>query len=563
LQRIVSISVLFIDDVKFYIFYKVKKLFVLTATATLLFTLNRCYINDYENIDEVKVESFSPNFGFPVVNSSVSLSDLLETADDNTFVEVRNDSIIIRFSQNMNFELDLNNFSVPDKDFTFTLPITEDSFEFYQEDYATIGSDSEIKRIDFRGGEFFIEFERSTADEVEAELVITSLKTDGQPDGLAAVADWSDNPFVSRHEYELSGSSLDLYVVEGADTIYNSIEYGFGVTSPAGSSGDVTVRFGFSGIGFERITGKIFHEIDLPAQEIDLGALSSVVDGEIYLENPSLGFAIGTSFGTPSSITINEIKFVNFDNEIRFLENTGEFVEDDLLIGEKNFLPFGTDQNPYVRKLFNLDGNNSNLDQILPFSPNKISFSGNFALGDTDQEILNPHDFYVADTSSFDMDMDVEIPLSGRIEGLRFRQVISGLSWPELDSVDMIDDYSVTLLLKTVNGIPLTFGLQADFLDDNDNIVASLFDTEDEVENIIESPDIDQNGDPVEGFAREKFTVIELSREKYEAISSSTRTEFVLRVDSGTETRRNVNIKASQFINIQISVALEATIDPE
>ncbi|TVR71974.1 MAG: hypothetical protein EA408_07845 [Marinilabiliales bacterium] len=539
------------------------KYFVLAVVTSLLFIVNGCYLNDFEDIEEVRVESFSPSFGFPVVNSSVSLKDLLESADPGSVIVVRNDSIILQVSENFQFELDLNTFNVPDREFGLLIPISESSSETYLDDYATIGSDSEIKRIDLSGGELWIEFERSGIDDVGAELMFTSLRTTEQPGGLVAVSDWSDDPYVSRHVYDLSGSVLDMFVIDGTDTVYNSISYGVSVSSAPGVSGDVAVRFGFSSVEFERMTGLIYHDIELPAQEINLGALSSVIEGEIFLKNPALQFDIGTSFGTPSSVLIDEIRFENYDNEIRYLENTGTDLEDALLLGESNYLPFGTEELPYASRLFRLDAENSNIEQVLPFSPNKISFSGNFNIGDTDQTYVDPHEFYVSDTSSFNIDMDVEIPLSGSIENLRFSEVISGLTWPEFDSIDLVDDYKVALLLKTVNGLPLTFALQASFLDEHDNVLASLFDTDEDVENIIESPDIDGNGNPVAGTEREKLTVVELSRDKYDAIASSDKTEFVLRVDTGTESQREVNILASQTVTIQISVALDITVNPD
>jgi len=538
------------------------KYFVIAVVAALLFIVKGCYLNDFDDIEEVKIESFSPSFGFPVVNSTVNLKDLLESADPGSVIVVRNDSIIFKVNENLTFELDLNTFNVPDREFGFPIPVSESSFDLYSEDYATIGSDSEIKYIDLSGGELWIEFERSEIDDVGAELLLTSLRTPEEPDGLVAVADWSENPFVSRHVYDLSGAVLDMFVFDGTDIIYNSISYGIGVSSAPGVSGEIAVRFGFSSVAFERMTGLIYHDIELPAQEINLGSLSSVIEGEIFLKNPALQFDIGTSFGTPSSVLIDEIRFENYDNEIKYLENTGTDLEDALLLGEINYLPFATDDAPYASKLFRLDAGNSNMEQVLPFSPNKISFSGNFNLGDTDQAFFSPHDFYVNDTSSFNIDMDFELPLSGSIENLRFSQVLSDLSWPELDSIDLIDDYKVTLLLKTVNGLPMTFALQASFLDENDNVLELLFDNDGDVENIIESPDIDGNGNPIAGTEREKLTVFELPRDKYDAIASSAKTEFVLRVDTGTENRRVVNILASQSITIQMSVALDITVNP-
>lgn len=552
-----------------------KKFKPIVFVAIVASVLSGCYVDDYKKIDTIRIEPISPSYGFPLVNSTVSIADLLQAVDSSDFVEVRDDRIFLKFSQEMDFNVDLNSFEVPDKEFSGTLPVlpSTESYDYYYPDYATIENESQIKSIKLKGGNLTIGFQRDFIDDdVSIRLVLHSLTNTQNPDSIEITPDWSSNPYESETSIDLADAVLNLSFEDPdspGEMLYNTFSYAIELSSTGATTGEVITNISFSSIEFEKFTGLIRYELEMPTQELDLEAFSSVIDGEIYLKNPSLGLNLGTSFGVPSSIEISQIKFANSNNEM-LLENVGTPQENTFLLGagNKNFLPFATSENPWVNQSYILNADNSNIDQILPFAPNKVFLDGKFLLGDTDATHDDPHDFFVNDTSTFNLNLDIEVPLEGSIEGLTFSYDMYDISFPRIDDlfetqpesdinfdVELID-YSVEVLMKTTNEIPMNFGLQAVF-SDRGTIIDSLF-NDVMAENIILSPTIDSQGNPIE--PSEKRTSVKLTKEKYSEIAQANKLQLILHLDTGTEEQPEVLFKASQQLGVQISIKFDLEI---
>lgn len=546
----------------------VKKITLIAVSLFVAALMHGCYLDDFDNIKDIQVEPISSTYGFPLLSSTVSINDLVKGLGESAFVEVRDERIYITFTQSEEFPLDLSAFSIPDKQFSGTLPIVGGSaFELYEPDFVTIENDSEIKSISLKGGNLQIGFERDFIDnDMVFRIIIPSLVNQAYPDGVVISPTWNIDSYHSTETFSLAGATLNLYIDDtenGGGIKYNTFSYALEVSSTGNTSGQFTTNIFISNVEFERVTGLINYEMDLPSQEMSLDAFSSIVDGNIYLSNPIIGFNFGTSFGVPSAVEVTSIEFKNSKNESLVLQNEGVTQENTFLIGAglKNYLPYATLQKPYTVGEYVLSGENSNVDQVLPFTPNSMSMNGKFYLGQAKEMPADPHSFFVNDTSSFDLKFNIEVPLEGSIEGLKFSYDLYDMSWPNLDDLPEIKDfdYNIELLMKTTNGIPLTFGLQAVFFDGG-VVVDSLFNKV-LVENIIESPAVDTQGNV--GQPKEKMTKIAISKDKYEKISKAGKLQLVLHLDTGTEANREVVFKTSQELSVQISLKVDIMIDPD
>lgn len=532
---------------------------MLVLLFALSLVLSSCWdVADYEN---VVIEPVEVSYSFPLINSQITLMDLLESTSTDTtfFIEVRNDSIILRFTENLLFELDI---VLPDNLFNKTIPVIPLSSEVFYDGYTTIENESEIKSIDFRAGELWVEFEKDFAENVDVNLDISSLIVNENDDTYNVSADWNSDPFLSRHTFDLSQKHLNLFRLEGLDTLYNNLSYGVTLGETTGA-GNLTIRLGFTELEYSKITGDIHYLEDFTTQEIELDLFSMISDGEIHLTDPTLEFIVSTSIGTPLALLFNEIRFEKDGQDPMFLENVGT-EGNPLIIGQPNFIPFATDEDPFVTASYELNSQNSTIDQILPYSPNKIFFTGGYEIGDIDPEAQfdYTHDFFLYDTSTVAIDLNMEVPLTGRIQDLKLSHEVEEISFPKIDEIDgfNIDNYNVTMFFKTENAIPLTFSMQAVFKSDLGVSLDTLFSNV-EAEDIIKSPSIDANGDPIGTY--ELLTRISMPMDKYDKISDATNAELIFIVNTGDETQNEVNIKASQFLTVIISVAFNADVAPD
>jgi hypothetical protein len=546
----------------------VKKIKAIVAIAAFIFLVNGCYLDQYKDIEEIKIESFAPTFGFPVLNSSISIKDLLKAVDSTDIVLVKNDSIIINYNHKESFTVDLNTFKVPDKDFEFTLPLSNSGLHFYNEDYVTIANDSKIKSVELKAGKFWVEFETvfTTVEFFESDLEITSLKIfqGGSYEPMNVHYSFAEHGAVHRDSFPLTDAILELFEDVNGEILYNTFSYVFGINS-TNAYGDVIVRMGFSGIQFKRMTGLINYAVDLPTQDIDMSAFSSIVDGQLSLKDPKINIQIGTSFGVPASAEISEFKFMNSSYQKLFLR-TIDGLDNTFNIGagKKNYLPYIWHGEEYHTSVYKLNGINSNVEEILPFSPSRMTMRGVFTLGDYEPNTVpeeEKYDFFVNDTSSFDLNLGIEIPLAGSIQDLKFAYDMYDMSWPSPDDANLPIkdfDYEVELIIKTNNGIPLTFGLQVYFLLSN-NVLETLFDGVD-YGNIIVSPPIDAQGNPI--GKQSNTTSIKMSKAKYDNIRRTDKLSLNLLLNTGTEQQRDVIIKASQSLDFQLAVKFNINVDP-
>ena len=535
--------------------------------------LTGCYLDDYRNIEEVQIESMNPIYGFPLINSNISIADLLNAVDSSAFVEVRNDSVFIVFEEKMNLDLDLNEFKVPDKSFSGTLNLTPTgvAFDRYAQNFTTIENDSEIKRIKLKGGTLSVEFDRDVLDsDMVVEVIIHSLTTPEFPDSVVFTSNWGVQDYTHEVSIDLAGAVLELQSVDEQteQPIYNTFSWATSLQSSGHATGQVVNNISISGVEFEEITGLINYEVPLPTQTLDLGTFTSIVDGEIYFSKPSVALQLGTSFGIPSAVEISKFTFKNKNDETRELQNEGVPTENTLLLGEgkMNFVPYATLSEPVVHKLFLLNSCNSNLEDILPFVPVEVEFEGKLMLGSYDGIVEDPHSFFVKDTSSIDIDLGLEVPLAGSIKDLTFQQDINNFSWPVIDSIPMLGDldYDVEMKLKTTNTIPLTFGLQVVFIDNNNVAVDSLF-NDAVVENIIiKSPNVDNQGLPIPNDnITPVLTSVKMDKEKYDKISKATHIRLKLYLETGTEVQPAVLFKVTQDLKVQMMVEFDLQVQPE
>lgn len=545
-----------------------KKVKVILTTVVISFMFTGCYLDDYRNIEEVQIDSMDPVFGFPLINSSVTIEDLLAAADSTTFIEVRNDSVFLLFNQEMNFGLDLNKFNVPDKTFVESIDLhpTGVAFAGYAENYTTIENESEIKRVDIKSGTLTIVFERDFLDDdLEMAIIIKSLSTPSERDSVVRYSGWAPNSCVNAVSIDLAGATLEL---EARDRItglpiYNTFSWAISLKTTSEIANRVTGKIIFSDIEFEKITGLINHEIPITTQTVGLGVFSSVIDGEILLSESNVFLNIGSSFGTPSSAEITSFLFKNRKNETLELENKGVLYGNMLRLGtgEKNYLPYTTASEPYVKQRLYLNSENSNIENVLSIAPLEASLDGNFKLGDFTEFFPSVHNFFVCDTSAFHIDLEVEVPLAGSIKDLKFQKNLENFSWPVIDTIPMLADfdYNVEILLKTTNQIPLTFGLQMVFIE-NGVAIDSLF-SNPLNQNIVQSPRVDNQGLPL--ASTEKMTIVQMDRTKYDKISKASQMRLNLYLETGTESQRNVLFKASQNLDVQMAVRFRLKLKPE
>ena len=80
------------------------------------------------------------------------------------------------------------------------------------------------------------------------------------------------------------------------------------------------------------------------------------------------------------------------------------------------------------------------------------------------------------------------------------------------------------------------------------------------VENIVQSSKVDSQGLPIN--KSERVSIIEMDRKKYERVSKASQMRLKFGLDTATESQRDVLIKASQKLNVQMAVKFHLMVPP-
>lgn len=517
----------------------------------------------FDQFDDLEIETFSPEFGFPLINSEISMEELLniQTGNGLSVIEVVNDDLIIKYFQDASF----NPFLIlPSKAIHETLPVLPYSFDVFYEDYAILGSSSEIKKLHLKEGSVSVLFTKDfDEDDVYISLHLPGLTADEET--VLIEADWGNGSDSSEHLIDLEGSILELFRIEDGDTLYNTLTYELELSSEGNASGNVEVYLLVDSPKYEKFFGNIEFSEEISEIDLQFDLLESVTaDPFIYLGQAFLELGIGTSVGVPFSLLLDTLLFENADGEFYFLANKVDLPPEGdhwrhFNIGEKNYPDYALPEEPFTLTNFRINNENSTLDSLFAFLPTRLKLSGEYALGDFDpaDPVSNPYNFFVLDTSSVYISTRLEIPFVDVVMDLALEYPITIESWPDLDEDDLIQDFEISLITKTRNNFPLSFSMQVDFLDDDGNIIDSVFDHE-TLQHIIESPDVDNNGDPI-GFQETSF-VISLNKEKFDRISASSKANMSFRVVSSGAIENTVNLRPSQLLGVQMALILKATI---
>ncbi len=210
------------------------KMILYLACLTVLFS--SCA--DFDQFNDLQIEPFSPEFGFPILNSVVTLEELLNAREGQSlsYIEIIGDSLVVKCFQEAKYNPVL---ALPGKAIHESLPVLPYSFDVFYEDYFIFGSTTEMKQLHLKEGSITVRFEKDFAKDVFVSLHLPGLVANDETVLFEALL--TDGSNTSEHYIDLEESVFDLYRVENGDTLYNSITYEMELSSEGSVSGVVDV----------------------------------------------------------------------------------------------------------------------------------------------------------------------------------------------------------------------------------------------------------------------------------------------------------------------------------
>ncbi len=450
--------------------------------------LNASCIKEFEDtIDElssIKGVTSNPTLAAPLINGSINLRDLLNdlSEDDDVFTTTDSEGkISLKF-----FSRD----SVEEKQY-ITLPNINSSIDAIMPpneipNFVTTGKFSQniskdlnivlsgnqrVERVVVKQGSFNFNIGSNFKHNTTVKISYPGITKNGIPfiDSFVFIYNGSTPANITR-SVDLSGYEIDF--TKNGST-YNVFSYEIGVDITRNPSNNVSLTDkvsivqGINVTQYKRIEG-YFGKFDIAelTQSDELGLFDKKLEGNVFVENPSLSLKLTNSFGLPVTARVLEIYVVS-----------GSGVKTPVIINafkDTFALEYTSSIDQSKVTEYIIDKSNSNIDVVLNTAPQTIYYKVLFTANIVD--IPNPNVLYdnttVKQESTLDLPVDIKI-LNYAIESDGDFEL--GETLGDIDS-NVVTINWAEVVSEIANGLPLNASVQV-YIEDTvtNTLVDSIF----------------------------------------------------------------------------------------
>jgi len=474
-------------------------------------------LKDNFKLNKLTGSFWEPDVAVPLVNSSMTLKNILKLSNSNNNFSIASDNFItLVYSGNL-FSLRAdqvliipdqtinNNFTFPSAALpAFNLINLQDTFEINPPitsnfDFNSGSPDSYIDSITLKSCLFAVNIVSSFQQQMIVTINIPDAVKNGVPFSASiAVQAAASNSTTSNVNFNLADYKLKLNQSGSPNKLKMIFGYKFIKTNSTIATGHNSMDFSISlsNITFKNMFGSIGQKLLAPDTDTIPITLfnNSIAGGNISLLNASLGINISNAFGVPILATFQKLQGYNplalapLVNVVSPLFNLPLPISTPPQIGQS------------AASSFLLNNANSNINDVLTNLPKFLIYKLD-ALSNPPAPADQMSNF-IEDSSRFKVDVDFNIPLEGSLNNFIFQDTILF----KFQEVEQLQSLGLKLFFK--NGFPIETKVQVYFADSLGYVLDSLL--QDDV--ILASALVGSNGRVTS--ATEKNTEIIYPEEK-------------------------------------------------
>lgn len=503
-----------------------KKLLPVSLLLVLLITL--VYSCKKYETDSVGIGGYDAEYAVPLMNTSTTLTSVLENFDTTTFILIGDDGLIT-----LNYKGDVTGKTATD---LFDIISGVVPFELLDTNYFIPYEPVDGIDIDYavlKTGNFKAGFTNDHAEPVEVTITLPSMTKDGVPFS----ATFGAGPGPGAFGGNILGDGIDVsgYLLETIDdTIFiNYVAHRLtsGIIDTLPDCGiiftDLTASY------LEGYLGNALYELDRDTIEIDF--FENWTRGDVIFEDPKLTLTVENSFGIPVRSKANIVDVLTATGDVLELES--DFL-DSIDVAYPSLSEAGQTKDTY----FAFNAQNSNIEEILSASPVSVDY-------DMDA-VPNPDSLtsirgFVTDSSYIKVQVEVELPIWGSADGFAARDTFA-VNFDTYDDVDHVE-----FKMITENEIGLNVGMQIYFADENNILLDSLLPT---IETVMVAAPVDDEGNVTD--VSEKTTFISFDADRFDKIRNAKQlflTATFSTVDNGT---KSIKVYANDEVRVRMGMKL-------
>ena len=399
----------------------------------------------------VKLDTYSPDIALPLVNTEVTMRDLLDSLQDSRLVAANDGALTLVYDgQNYRLGVDTIFQVLPDIN---PFPMNDSVFKFPY----TLPGGTRVDFIDLRKGfvkiAAIIPFPGGGRIELKIPELINPVTN----------AIFSQTIIAPGFTYFDSFSVAGWRLVPQADTLHFKHKL-FKISDGTQYLPYGTVRIGFSELEHKYAEGFLgTGTYPVPRDTVAIDVFNFVQNGSVFFDDPKLRIHIENSFGIPVTAKFSALNAILTNGTVIPLNSPT------LIAGIPLNYPTLAERGQRKTTDFVVDASNSDIELIIGQPVKEFEYWIEPILNPTgDTTIVS----FLTDSSEFVVRAELELPLYGRSSGVTVLDTFD-LDFGQLDKVDYAN-----FKIVSDNGFPLGADLQVYFLETNGTLVDSLLATD-------------------------------------------------------------------------------------
>jgi len=494
--------------------------------------------NQFKELEDITKVDYQAEYAIPIVNTSISLEDLLAQLDDRTTLVVDPDGLVhLQYSGEVLRQNSADVFASINETISNVplIPITSK----HQPLPFSSPDGLQMDQLDLKAGKFIYTAQNDHPFPVKFTISSEQVTNSGAPleqtGTIAAYSGSGDKPFLTN--FLFPASLADYRILPLNDTVF--IDYQ--ALDPNGNPVDLsTVFIRIQDLDFYYVEGYLGNQIYEGGRDtIVIDFFDQWTQGDIYFEEPKITITVENSFGIPTRSIFKVFDVFTVRNEVLPIEST--FIDNGIDFPYPTLAEKG--QTKEGRFIFTKE--NSNIDQVLGAGPVAVDYEVN-AL--TNPDGLTNIRGFMTDSSYYNVRLDVDLPLHGQAANFIARDTFA-LDFSTYGKVSAAE-----FKLVTDNGLPLSVDVQGYFMDENGAILDSLLQQQ---ERIIAAAPVDQDG--IVTAPVEETKVIDIPSDRFTILRSSKKLLLVAAFSTLNDGNVPVKVLSDQSTAIRMGAILKMT----
>jgi hypothetical protein len=462
---------------------KKKKTFLLGIVLLITISIFSACLKGNFKFKKIADGFWEPDVAIPLVNSSMTLKNILKLSSANNNFSIGADNFVTLVYRGNLFSLRADEaLRIPDQPLnsTFTFPSgalaafnalnLQDTFSVNPPfttvfDFNSGSPDSFIDSMTIKNCLFAINLVSSFQHQLSVTISIPDARKNGIPFTQQVEVPPAGASTITRSvNFNLADYKIRLNQTGTPNKLKMVFSFKFIKTNSNISTGhnSMNMVMSLSNIGFKNLFGSIGQKLLSPDTDTIPITLfnNSLSGGGISLVNASLGINISNAFGLPIRASFEKLQGYNPVSFTPIINVVSPLFNNPLPIAT----PTQLGQSATTSLLLN--NSNSNIQNVLSNLPRFLIYKIN-ALSNPPPPAVSMQNF-IEDSSRFKVDVDINIPLEGRLNNLIFQDTIPF----KFQEVEELQSLGLKVFFK--NGFPIETKVQVYFADTMGFVIDSL-----------------------------------------------------------------------------------------